>query len=141
MPIPIPVIDGVLGLGTALIDRLFPDKAKADEAKLRLLELQQTGELKLLEAETAIALKQGDINVAEAQSGNWFASTWRPALGWVCVLAFAAKFVGGPSLYVLAQYTGHHVDLPPIDMTEMLPILIGMLGLGTLRTVEKIKIK
>lgn len=141
MPVPLPVIDGVLGLGTALIERLWPDKAKQDEAKLRLLELQQTGELALLQAETNIALKQGDINVAEAQSGNIFASTWRPALGWVCVLAFAAKFVGGPGLFVLAQFTGHHVELPPIDMTEMLPILIGMLGLGTLRTVEKIKNK
>lgn len=137
MPIPLPVIDGVLGLGTALIERIFPDKTKQDEAKLRLLELQQTGELKLLEAETSLALKQGDINVEEAKSGNWFAATWRPALGWVCVLAFAAKYIGGPALFVLGQFTGHDVVLPPIDMTEMLPILIGMLGLGAMRTIEK----
>lgn len=141
MPLAIPIIDGLLGLGTTLIDKLIPDKAKADEAKLRLLELQQSGELALLQAETAVALKQGDINVEEARSGNPFAATWRPALGWVFVLAFAAKFIGGPSLYLLAQYTGHTVVLPPIDLTEMLPILIGMLGLSGLRTVEKLKIK
>lgn len=141
MPVPLPVIDGLLGLGTALIDRIFPDKAKADEAKLRLLEMQQTGELAVLQAETQLALKQGDINVEEAKSDSLFKSGWRPGLGWICVLAFGAKWLAGPFLFVLAQFTGHHIELPPIDMTEMLPILIGMLGLGGLRTYEKVKIK
>lgn len=136
--IPVPIIDGVLGLGTALIERIFPDKIKQDEAKLKLLELQQTGELAVLTATTQLALKQGDINVEEAKSESLFKSGWRPGLGWVCVCSFAAKYVGGPLLFVVAQYTGHLITLPPIDMTEMLPILIGMLGLGSLRTYEKV---
>lgn len=137
--IPVPIIDGVLGLGTALIERLFPDKIKADEAKLRLLELQMSGELAQLQASTALALKQGDINVEEAKSESLFKSGWRPGLGWICVGAFGAKFLGGPLLFVVAQFFSITIELPPIDMTEMLPILIGMLGLGTLRTYEKTK--
>lgn len=138
MPIPVPVIDGVLGLGTALIERLWPDKAKQDEAKLKLLELQQTGVLAELQATTSLALKQGDINVEEAKSSNIFVSGWRPFVGWTCGLAFFAKFLGGPALFVLAQFTGHTVVLPPIDLMEMLPVLLGMLGLGGLRTYERI---
>lgn len=137
--IPVPIIDGVLTLGTALIDRIFPDKVKADEAKLRLLELQQQGALAELSATTALALKQGDINVEEAKSESLFKSGWRPGLGWICVGAFGAKFLGGPLLFVVAQFFQITIELPPIDMTEMLPILIGMLGLGTLRTYEKTK--
>lgn len=133
------VIGGILELGTALIDRIFPDKIKADEAKLKLLELQQNGELALLQADTQLALKQGDINVEEAKSESLFKSGWRPGLGWICVGAFGAKFLGGPLVFVLAQFFGIHIELPPIDMTEMLPILLGMLGLSTLRTYEKIK--
>lgn len=138
MAIPIPVIDGILGLGTALIDRIFPDKAKADEAKLRLLELQQQGALAELQATTSLALKQGDINVEEAKNPNFFVSGWRPFVGWTCGLGFFAKFLGGPLVFVISQFFGIHIELPPIDLSEMLPLLAGMLGLGALRTYERV---
>ena len=134
------VAAGIVELGLGLIDRIFPDKVKADEAKLKLLELQQTGALATLTAETQLALKQGDINVEEAKNTNIFVSGWRPFIGWTCGLGFFAKFLGGPLIFVLAQFTGHSIELPPIDVTEMLPLLAGMLGLGALRTYEKIKI-
>lgn len=138
MTIPIPIIDGILGLGTALIDRIFPDKAKADEAKLRLLELQQQGALAELQATTNLALKQGDVNVEEAKNSNIFVSGWRPFVGWTCGFAFFAKFLGGPLLFIVGQFTNHPIVLPPIDLMEMLPVLLGMLGLGGLRTYERI---
>jgi hypothetical protein len=138
MSIPLPVIDGVLGLGTALIERLFPDKTKQDEAKLRLLELQQAGALAELQATTSLALKQGDVNLEEAKNASVFVSGWRPFVGWVCGFAFFAKFLGGPLVFVVGQYTGHPIVLPPIDLMEMLPVLLGMLGLGGLRTYERI---
>jgi len=135
----VPIIDGLLSLGTTLIERIFPDKEKADAAKLELLKMQQQGELAQLQAETQLALKQGDINVEEAKSENLFKSGWRPAVGWVCALSFAAKYLGGPAIFVAAQYFNHPVVLPPIDMTEMMPLLFGMLGLGAYRTYEKVK--
>jgi len=130
-------LEVVLGLGSKLIDNLFPDKQKADEAKLKLFELQQQGVLADLQATTQLALKQGEVNVEEAKNSNLFVSGWRPAVGWVCALAFGAKFIGGPFLFVLGQFTGHTIVLPPIDMVEMLPILVGMLGLGAYRSYDK----
>lgn len=138
MAIPIPIIDGVLGLGTALVERLFPDKLKQDEAKLKLLELQMSGELAILQSQTTLAIKQGEINVEEAKSSSLFVSGWRPFVGWTCGLGFFAKFLGGPVIFMIAQFTGHTIELPPIDLSEMLPLLAGMLGLGALRTYEKV---
>lgn len=135
------LLGGLLEIGSTLIDRIFPDKNKQDEAKLKLLELHQKGELAELAAETDLLKGQMAINQEEAKSENLFVSGWRPAVGWVCVAAFAAKYIGGPTLFVLSQYFGFSIILPPIDMTEMLPILLGMLGLGTLRSMEKWKIK
>lgn len=133
--------EGILSLGTKIIDSLFPNKAEADAAKLKLLELQQSGELAQLAADTQLATSQANINLEEAKSDNLFVSGWRPGVGWVCVVAFAAKYIGGPLLFVIAQFVNHPIILPPIDMTEMLPILLGMLGLGTLRSMDKWRTK
>jgi len=122
-----------------IIDKIIPDPQQKAEAQLKILAMQQAGEFKQLEADVAMAQGQVDINKIEASSESLFKSGWRPGLGWVCVLAFAAKYLGGPLIFVAAQFTPHPITLPPIDMTEMLPILIGMLGLGTLRTYEKVK--
>jgi len=132
-------LDVILGLGGKLIDNLFPNKADQDAAKLKLLELQQNGFLAELTADTDLMKGQLAVNQEEAKNTNLFVSGWRPGVGWVCVAAFAAKYIGGPALFMLGQYTGHLVTLPPIDMTEMLPILLGMLGLGTLRSMDKWK--
>lgn len=135
------VAEGIFSLGAKIIDSLFPNKAEADQAKLKLLELQQNGELAQLAADTQLATSQTAINLEEAKSTNLFVSGWRPAVGWVCVLAFAAKYLAGPLVFIVAQFTNHPITLPPIDMTEMLPILLGMLGLGTLRSMDKWKSK
>lgn len=122
-----------------IVDKIIPDPQAKAEAQLKILQMQQTGELKQLEADVALAQGQVDINKIEAASDSLFKSGWRPAVGWVCVAAFAAKFIGGPFLFVLAQFIPDMkpVVLPPIDMTEMLPLLVGMLGLGSLRSWDK----
>lgn len=129
----------IFDFGTKIIDKLWPDPAQRDAAKLELFKLQQSGELAYLAADTSIATAQADINKTEAASENIFVAGWRPGLGWIMVAAFGAKYLGGPLFFVAAQFTNHPIVLPPIDMTEMLPILIGMLGLGGLRTYEKVK--
>ena len=82
-------LDIILGLGSKLIDSVFPDPAKKAEAQLKLLELQQNGELAQMQAQTA-------INVEEAKSASVFIAGWRPFVGWVCGMAFAINFVVGP---------------------------------------------
>ena len=125
-------LTAALNIGSQLIDRWFPDQNKANEAKLELFKMQQSGEL-------AQMAGQMDINKVEAASTSLFVAGWRPFIGWICGAAFAFKFIGGPMLVFVAGYFGHPVTLPQMDFSEMSTILMGMLGIGALRTVEKVK--
>lgn len=129
----------VFDFGSKLLDKFFPNPADAAQAKLELFKLQQSGELAQLAADTSVATKQADINIEEAKNPNLFVSGWRPAIGWTCGCAFFAKYVGGPMVFVIAQYAGHPFVLPTMDFSELMPILFGMLGLGAMRTFEKVK--
>ena len=133
------MIEQLLSAGLSIIDKIIPDPAQKAEAQLKLLQLQQSGELKQLEAEVSLAQGQIKVNEVEAGSDSLFKSGWRPFVGWTCGLGFFAKFIGGPFLFVFAQFFGISIILPPIDLSEMLPLLIGMLGLGAYRTYEKTK--
>ncbi|MNY20177.1 hypothetical protein D3C86_1536470 [compost metagenome] len=104
-----------------------------------MIKLAQQGELAQINAEVSIATAQSDINKVEASSTRLFVSGWRPCVGWICALAVGFKFIGGPVLFMVAQALGHPVDLPVIETSELWPLLLGMLGLGDLRTVEKVK--
>lgn len=123
----------------SLLDKIFPDKAAADDAKLKVMQLAQTGELAQLDADLKMATGQMEVNKVEAASSSLFVAGWRPAVGWVCVAAFGFKFVGGPLLVFVAGCLGHTITLPQMDYSEMSTILMGMLGIGALRTVEKVK--
>lgn len=122
-----------------LMDRLFPDPKAAAEAKLEVMRLAQSGELAQLNADLQLATGQIDVNKVEAANASLFVAGWRPAIGWISGAAFAFKFIGGPAAFVLSQWLGHPITLPVFDFTEMSTILLGMLGLGGLRTVEKVK--
>ena len=130
-------LTAALDIGGKLIDKLWPDPAQRDVAKLKLLELQQNGELAQLASETTLAKGQLDVNAAEAANPKLFVSGWRPAVGWVCVLGFFVQFVVAPSCTWLAKLLGHDIPFPNLDISTMMPLLIGMLGLGGLRTAEK----
>jgi hypothetical protein len=122
-----------------LLEKLLPDAKAADEAKLRLMEMVQRGELAALAAETDLAKGQVAVNQVEAASERLFVSGWRPAVGWICAAAFGFKYIGGPLLVMIGQVGGFPVTLPQIDAGDLTPILLGMLGLGGLRTLEKVK--
>lgn len=129
----------LLALIPAVLDKVLPDPAAAADAKLRLLEMAQRGDLAALTAETDLAKAQVAVNQVEASSNRLFVAGWRPAVGWICALAVGFKFIGGPLLFVVGQAVGHPVVLPEIDTSELWPLLLGMLGLGGLRTIEKVK--
>lgn len=79
---------------------------------------------------------QAEINKVEAQSRHWFVSAWRPFIGWICGLAFGFHYIVMP---LLLAYT----DIKPVefDTNSLFTVLMGMLGLGGLRTYEKLKDK
>ncbi len=128
----IPILGG-------LLDKLFPDPQAANDAKLKVMQMAQNGELAQLNADLQMAQGQMETNKVEAANPSIFVSGWRPFVGWICGAAFAFKFIGGPMLVLIAGYFGHSVTLPQMDYSEMSTILLGMLGIGALRTVEKVK--
>lgn len=105
-------------LANTVINKVWPDKTEAEKQQLA----------------AAVQLVQGqlEINKVEAASSSVFVSGWRPFIGWVCGAACAWNWIGLP---ILRMYVP---DLTPANLTEMMPVLMGLLGLGTLRTVEKI---
>lgn len=131
-------LTALLDVGGKLIDKLFPDPAKAAEAKLEMFKLAQTGELEALKADVTIATGQIEINKSEAQSSSLFVSGWRPAVGWVCVLGLVYTFIGWPLLKWFSLVRG--IPLPPeLDLSALITLLGGLLGLGGFRTYEKVK--
>lgn len=82
---------------------------------------------------------QIEVNKAEAQHPSMFVAGWRPAVGWVCALAMLFNFLLIPFINLGLDISGYDIQLDLIDMQTMMPVLLGMLGLGGMRTAEKIK--
>lgn len=125
-------LSAILDIGSKVIDRVWPDPTAAAAAKLELFKLQQSGELQMM-------VSQMDINKEEAKSPSMFVSGWRPFIGWVCGAACAWNWIGLKVALFVAAYFGKELHLAPADIGEMMPVLLGMLGLGGLRTMEKIQ--
>jgi len=127
------MLSALIGPVTGLLDKFIPD---ADEkAKL-------AHEIATLATKQAheISLAQIEVNKAEAASGSVFKGGWRPFIGWTCGVAFAYHFVIQPLLVFGVAISGVTVpDLPAFDMSSLLTVLGGLLGLGSLRTFEKYK--
>lgn len=126
-------VTALLDVGGKLIDKLFPDPTQKAAANYELLKLHQQGQLEILAQEIALAKTQTDTNTEEAKSANWFVAGWRPYIGWVCGTGLAYQFLVFP---VLIAFVPKVVSL---DMGTLLTLLLGMLGLGGMRTYEKSK--
>lgn len=121
-----------------VLDRILPDPGAKAAAQLELMKLAQSGELAQLNADVTLAQGQMETNTAEAANPNAFVSGWRPFVGWVCASGMASVFVVGPFFEWGSGLASHATAWPKLDIMPLLTMLGGMLGLGTLRTVEKI---
>lgn len=126
-------IGSILDFGGKILDRLFPNPEARDAAKLLLLKAQKEGQFKELEMELEAAKAQIAVNIEEAKSANLFVSGWRPFIGWICGSGLAYQFLIYP---ILVAFIPKIVQL---DMGTLLTLLMGMLGLGAMRTAEKFK--
>jgi hypothetical protein len=111
-------------LAGTVINKIWPDKSESEKQQLTAAVMMVQGQL--------------DINKVEAANPSVFVSGWRPFIGWVCGSACAWNWIGLPIAKLALALIGHPLDLAQANLTEMMPVLFGMLGLGTLRTVEKI---
>ena len=118
-----PVTAG-LDLANSVVGKLWPDKSEQEKQQLAM----------------AVTMVQGQLatNTEEAKSSSLFVSGWRPFIGWVCGISCAWNWVGLKIALFIAAYFGHELKIAPADISEMMPVLIGMLGLGGFRTYEKL---
>ena len=134
-----PITAGI-NLATGVIDRFMPNKTEAAKAKFELIRLQQTGKLNSIAAFADLEKAQVRVNEIEAASDKFWKYGWRPFVGWACGAGFAYTYVVQPFLIFIMTMAGagdRVSELPLLDIGEMTPVLMGMLGLGWLRTKEK----
>ena len=127
------MLASLIGPVTGLLDKVIEDKDQ--KAKLA----HEIAPMSDQHAQEAL-MGQLEINKAEASSGSLFKGGWRPFIGWVCGFAFAYHFVLQP--LIVFGVTAAGVDMPALpefDMGSLLTVMMGMLGLGGLRSVEKLK--
>jgi hypothetical protein len=94
---------------------------------------------KLTDSLAQVDLAQLGINKVEAAHRSMFVAGWRPFIGWTCGVALMYTYVLQPILVFGLAQSGYLVDLPRMDLGELMPVLMGMLGLGGLRSWEKVK--
>ncbi len=117
-----PIAKGLFGL----VDQLFTSDEEREAAKFKILSLESEGKL-----------AQIAVNMQEAKHGSVFVAGWRPFVGWTCGASFAWTFALQPVAQFALTAAGHPIDLPQVDLSEMMPVLLGMLGLGAMRSWEK----
>lgn len=128
------IIDTIFSTISTVLDRVIPDKNAREKAKEEL-------ERAINDQDFQIALEQIKVNAIEAQSESFFKSGWRPSVGWICSIAFGLHFVILPLFNYFIMLCGQQPILVPFQMDTLLTVLLGLLGMGTLRTVEKMKLK
>jgi len=135
------MIQAFLPLIGSVLDRVIPDEKAKSEAKLKMLEMAQNGEMEEAERSFQLAMGQIEINKTEATSNDPFKSRWRPAVGWVCVFGFVYQMLARPLLPWLLTVLGVDgvPELPAIDSESLIALMSAMLGLGVYRTTEKLK--
>lgn len=112
--------------------KLIPDTNERAKAK------------ETIEAQIQLAIAQEnqgqiEINKIEAGNTNLFVSGWRPALGWICVFAVGYAYIGYPLFTWIAGVINPAFRIPALEVDSLMQLILGMLGLGSLRTYEKIK--
>lgn len=125
-------IGAVANLGSSVVARIWPDATEVEKAKLAQISAEFT-------AQSQQIIGQIDINKTEAASTSLFVAGWRPFVGWVCGAAFAYQFVVAPIGLWVGFVVGHPIPAPPKLDDTLWQLVFGMLGMGSLRTYEKMK--
>ena len=139
MPVPAlatVLIPSIVDIGGKLLERLFPDPNERAKHEYALFELQQKGALAELDASMQTAIAQLQVNLAEAQSGNIWASGWRPLAGWAASAGLVYTVFVQPVFSWVATIYGV-APLPVIESELLWAVTTGMLGLGAYRSYDK----
>lgn len=121
-----------------IITGLLTDKGLLDLFKGKERRLQEF-QIALTEKMNDLNKKQIEVNLMEAKHANIFVSGWRPFIGWACGSAFVYHFILNPFIEVFLNLLDYDIALPQMDISQLVAVLFAMLGMGTIRTYEKIK--
>lgn len=122
----------LIGPVTGLLDKFIEDKDKKNAIAHKIATMAQEHAQELSKA-------QIEVNKKEAEHKSLFVAGWRPAVGWVCCLGMASNFLVIPMANFALALSDSTIVIPLIALSEMMPVLLGMLGLGAMRTAEKVK--
>ena len=126
------MLQALIGPVSSLLEKFIPDKDLRSKLSHEIATMAEKNAHEQIKA-------QLEINKTEAQHNSLFVSGWRPAVGWTCCLGMAANFLIIPMTNFALALASSNISIPLIDLETMLPVLLGMLGLGGLRTYEKVK--
>lgn len=131
--------DTVRAIGDT-VDKLFTSDDERLERANQKAKDERDYNLELAKLDAQAMQNQADINKIEAASSSLFVAGWRPAIGWICGIAFAYAYIIEPIARFVAQVLfGYAGQFPVVDLGELYPVLMGMLGLGVMRSFEKHK--
>ena len=126
------MLQALIGPVAGLLDKFIEDK---DTKNVLAHEISTMAERHAQE----LAKGQLEVNKVEAASKSMFVAGWRPAVGWVCVLGMASNYILIPFANFGLALAASDIVVPLIDTSTMMPVLMGMLGLGAMRSVEKVQ--
>ena len=130
----LPWTDLIREIGSA-VRQVLPNPQAQAEFDMKMLELAAQAEAR----ENDLMLAQVEVNKTEATHANLFVAGWRPFIGWVCGAACAWNWIGISVVRTALTIYGNPLELKAADVAEMMPVLLGLLGLGAMRMNEKIK--
>jgi len=122
------LIPGILGIIDKVLGAVIPDPAARAKATVDILD--QLGKL-----DTG----QMEVNKVEAAHEGSFVAGWRPFIGWTCGMAIAYEYVFAPIVIYTALLFGYHMPPPPTISGDLWQLITGMLGMGALRSFEKVR--
>ena len=119
------ILTSLIGPVTGLLDKFIEDKDKKNAIAFELSTMAEKHAQELAKGQLA-------VNQTEAAHKSLFVALWRPAIGWICGFALLYSTIISPIL-------GIWFTVPPVDSSLLTSVLMGMLGLGAMRTAEKVK--
>jgi len=126
------MLQALIGPVTGLLDKFIEDKDQKNKLAHEIATMATKHSHEIAKANL-------DINKEEAKSRHWWIAGWRPACGWICTLAMGYHFIIQPFLIFFLTLFGLKMEIPVFDMETLMTVLLGMLGLGGLRSFEKHK--
>ena len=126
------MIEQLIAPVTGLLDKFIEDKDKKNAIAFELSTMAEKHAQELAKA-------QIEVNKTEAAHRSLFVSGWRPAVGWTCCLGLASNYLLIPMANFALALADSAIEVPVLDISTMMPVLMGMLGLGAMRTAEKVK--